>query len=219
MILHAGTATTPEPSPEPAQVPGLAQAPATPMSETQSGGAGRAPAAGSTRSPDLPGAGAEPGLWPWVSLALGLGWLLTLGWMLWQVHRGRLLGLGKAARGPGAAARLESARSACAAVRRACVAGDARVAREALLAWGRARWPEHPPIGLGALAGRLGGEDAAGVLGAIDRAIYGQGEGDMGTQWDAHDAWARIEPLLEGVRATDRTAGPSPLPSLYPQGL
>ena len=215
----AGTATTPEPTPGPAQVPGLAEVPPTPMHEAESGGAGRAPDAGPTRSPDLPGAGAEPGLWPWVSLALGLGWLLTLGWVLWQGYGGRWQRPGKPARGTGAAGRSGSARSALAVLSRACAAGDPRAAREALLAWGRSRWPKHPPAGLGALAGRLGGDDAAEVLGDIDRAIYAEGDGEGGSRWDGATAWARIEPLLKGEETAGRIPTPVPLPPLYPQGL
>jgi hypothetical protein len=213
----AGAASTPEPSPGSIPAPIPTPIPAAPVSQGEPDKASSKPG-DVTRAPAwhvlLDGYGAGP--WPWLSLLLGLGWLLTLGWILWQRRRGGSLAGGKTARG--AAVRPESARSALSAVRRAFSEGDPRAAREALLTWGRVRWPDQPPAGLGTLAGRLGGGDAVRVLEAIDRAIYALGGGQGGSTWNGSAAWAQIEPLLKGGQSPGSVPGDEPLPALYPQG-
>lgn len=207
-----GAATTPEPSPAASPRP----TPTAPISQTEPDQAGPKPDdAGRAPSTEVAPSGEGPGPWPWLSLLLGFGWLLTLGWMLWQRRRGGRLASGQMVRGVGV--RPESARSALSAVRRACAEGDPRAARDALLTWGRARWPDQPPAGLGGLAERLGGGDATRVIGSIDRAIYAQGGGQARSTWDGLAAWAQIEPLLKGGQS--RGPRSEPLPGLYPQGL
>lgn len=169
-------------------------------------------------SGDLPQSRPPVGLWPWLSLLLGLGWLATLGWMLWR-HRRRGAPTGVRLARAEAAVRARSIRSALNAARRAWVEGDAPGAREALLAWGRARWPEHPPIGLAGLAERLGGGEATSLLSALDRAIYAPARGGEANGWDGKDAWASIEPLLTGEGPLERKRAAASLPPLYPQGL
>ena len=208
----AGAATTAEPSPAASPAP----TPAAPISQGEPDkGSAKPDDVGRAPSTDVLPSGEGTGPWPWLSLLLGLGWLLTLGWMLWQRRRGGSLASGQTVRG--AAVRPESARSALSVVRRACAEGDPRAAREALLTWARVRWPGQSPAGLGALAERLGGGDATRVLGAIDRAIYAQGGGQARSTWDGLAAWARIEPLLKGGQSPGPGSGP--LPALYPQGL
>lgn len=194
--------------------PGWSGIPASGGSEVDPGEGNLDPKAGSQppRVPQYPGAMAGP--WPWLSLLLGLGWLLTLGGMLWRRRRpGPPVVAGKR---PGG--RPQSVDEARDRLRRACARGDPRGARDALLAWGRARWPEQPPVGLGSLSGRLGGKDAGLVLGAIDRAIYAQDAASGEGAWDGTAAWRRIEPLLSAEPSVGRAPGPAPLPPLYPQG-
>jgi hypothetical protein len=180
------------------------------------GGTDSVPTSGAVPSTELPSAGGAVDLWPWLSLVLGLGWLLTLGWIFW---RGR--------RFPNAAARggreIESpsgsARAALAAVRQACARGDALGAREALLAWGASRWPRQPPTGLTALAERLGGGEAASVLAALDRALYAPVQGGQHPGWDGDTAWSRLEPILRAKSRAGDTPDSGPLPLLYPRGI
>lgn len=205
-----GTAVAHEPSPAPSQ--SLAH----PAPTNQDGPEGSALDGGGARAKGGPWWGGEDGLWPWVALALALGWLLTLGWALWQRRRANAPTRGAVR---GARARPEMARSALASLRRACSHGDPRAAREALLAWGRARWPDHPPLGLGALAARLGGAETVRVLGDLDRAIYAAGADPGGCAWDGTSAWARIEPRLKEERPESGQRDSAPLPPLYPQRL
>jgi len=159
------------------------------------------------------------GPWPWLSLILGTGWLATLGWMVWGRRR-RGAGGGKHRQLPESTALPTLSTSAArAALRKACAAGDPRGARSALLDWGRARWPEDAPQGLGGLAARLGGDAAGELLGGIDRAVYAQAEPDRADSWDGMGAWLRIEPLLDRAGPSRQTVDTAPLPGLYPRGV
>lgn len=166
---------------------------------------------------ELPGAAAGGRFWPWLSLVLGVGWLLTLVALLWWRRRGLPIGGGL---GPGEAeSRLGSARSALDGLQSACTRNDPRAAREALIAWGRVIWPAQPPGGLSALAQRLGGGEATILLGALDRAIYAPAGAGEDAGWNGAAAWARLEPLLKVASSPRCCAEPDVLPTLYPRGV
>ena len=109
--------------------------------------------AGSPEGDPAPGrGGAHPagGGWQWVSAVLLALWAATaFGW--WRSRRGVLQAVHEDPRGP-AAARARRA------LRRACDEGRAAEARDALLEWARAAWPESPPR---AAAGAPGPRDPA----------------------------------------------------------
>ena len=159
--------------------------------------------------------------WIWVSLALGLGWLLTLGWWLLQRRRAR----GKPAAGSVTAADTGSGiglSRAQAAARVAFRGGDPRAARSALLAWAGARWPEAPPRGLGEVALRLGSASRP-LLEILDRAIYAaadrrDAESAVLPAWDGAGAWRELEPMLRDA-GQPREETRATLPALYPQGV
>lgn len=223
--------------------PAAAEAPATPESElgpalSQASEARRARAAlpvpkrrvdaGSGGADSAPGEASGPamprprpevgaGFWPWLSLALGLGWLLTLTGWFWRHRQGRVGRRSREAKAAGL--QRGSERSARAALRSACTGNDPRSAREALIGWGQARWPAHPPVGLAALAERLGGGEATAVFQAIDRAIYAPDEAAEGAPWDGALAWSRLEPLLKAASARHGSQAREALPPLYPQGI
>jgi BatD DUF11 like domain len=212
----AGSAATPpEPGPAPLPAQGAIQSPTGAAPEVADGASESE--AGSVASQGLKGARAQVGLWPWLSLAFGLGWLLTLGWLLW-VRRRWSSGASRTKRAT-VEARPGSSTAVLAAVRLACERNDPRTAREALLDWGRARWPGQPPMGLTALAEHLEGGEATAVLSAIDRAIYAEGEAADDTVWDGAAAWALLEPLLKSTSSQSRSQGADPLPPLYPRGV
>ncbi len=156
--------------------------------------------------------------WAWLAALLGSGWLLTLAWILTDRRRRRAV----APPPPAHALQAGRPRSLAAAgedLRRACRTDDPRAARDALLAWGQARWPEDAPRGLGALAARLGEPETDEVLDGIDRAIYAQGQDRPAYGWDGNDTWLRLEPLLERAAQSERAGRAPALPGLYPRGV
>jgi hypothetical protein len=152
------------------------------------------------------------GYWPWLVGIFGLLWLITL--LLWL--RERRLGAGaldaeRKTRERSPAPSLSAARSL---VHHACEANDPRSARDALLYWAAACWPESTPTRIEVLAARM--EDpAADVLRALDRSLYAP----AAEAWHGRAAWAVLSPaLLQAERDRPPLAGePVPLPPLYPQ--
>ena len=109
-----------------------------------------------------------PGLWPWVSAALALGWLLTL--VFWWRHgRGVRTTVREAPATDTGSAEAGAARKQFLA---ACHAGEAISARRALLAWAAAHWRNDPPRGLEDLARRLPDPETRAALAELDHALY-----------------------------------------------
>lgn len=206
-----GSAPASEPAPAVLQT----QGPSEPVRE----GGAAAPTPSAPAHPKTPLDLVGSGIWPWIALVLGLGWLLTLVWLM----RGRRLRQGprqSADSPPKTKPRRQTVGDARSAVRRASTAGDPRALRDALLAWGGARWPDDAPGGLSALAARLNGPEAEDLLQGIDRAIYAPAQPGDAEPLDGAALWRRLEPLLDGADTDARRTAPSgPLPELYPKGV
>ncbi len=182
------------------------------------------------QTPDLekhpPRQGAGAGIWPWVSLLLGLGWLATL-W-IWRRERRRsgepagnggapaaVYRQGRVISNPSSATEQERQKAFARArqsIHTACLAHDPRAARAALLEWGRLRWPDRPPIGLHDLAERLDHPEIRPLLQAIDAAIYAP----PARSWDGGLVWEQLAPHLGPPAEPDQARNP-PLPRLYPE--
>ncbi len=129
--------------------------------------------------------GGDAARWRWLSGGLALAWLVTA-WR-WRVDRRRDAAGGPPARragrpGPG---------PALSALGRACAGNDARAARDALLTWSDAMWPESPPANLTQLTRRC--DTLAPALDELQRALYAPGAGT----WDGSRLWAlvrRVQP-------------------------
>ena len=144
------------------KVQAAAPAPARPQDEPAP--AGRAEAApGAAESGTAAGAH-----WPLISAALLILWLGTLG--LWW--RGR-----RAASGTMAAKPPEPPSPA--SIKRACMKNDAPGARDALLFWAGAKWPDKTIKNLAALGAR-GDAEFQDAINALNRHLYG----NHGTKWD-----------------------------------
>lgn len=167
----------------------------TPAADSEHGAAGASGSAG--------------GHWAWVSLALAVLWLGTLGAWAWSLSK-RRHATGSHAAAPTAPAASTVAPVATSearqAFRQACRAHAARAAREALLAWARATWPDDAPAGLNALARRLDTPELTTLLRELDRACI------AGVAWSG-DALGRALTALGGNAAPRSSA--TALPPLY----
>jgi len=131
------------------------------------------------------------GWWPWSTLALALAWIATL--VLWVFDRRRSRKPAETTR-PGRP--IADPGPALSEFDRACAADDAQQAKDALLKWGEALWPETPPNNLGHLAARCGEPLATQVV-ELERHLYGK----SGT-WNPDGMTAR----LRGFKRTDNSA-------------
>lgn len=105
-------------------------------------------------------------------------------------------------------ARLPDKRLTLRALRRACAADDRHAAAKALLDLGGIEWPDDPPRGLGALAGRV--ETGAVEITALDRSLYGTGK----SAWHGEALWEVVRDGLHRSRVGD-SPDASGLAALY----
>ncbi len=149
---------------------------------------------------------ASAGFYPWLSAALGLGWLATL-LLFWFKPR---------TMPPAPAAQDQSAphrRAALQAIEKACKNNQAGGARQALLAWAAASFPQQHFNHLGAVADCLAEPTAKAALADLDRHLYAQ-TAQKQEHWQGEVFWRKIKPSLS-ANATVKTAHP-PLAALYP---
>lgn len=153
----------------------------------------------------------SPSEWEWISLALAIIWLSTLGGWVWS-RRSRAAPLGASGsrtvtqkRPPGPHKGTSDAAKERAAFRAACEANDAHAARVHLLSWAAAL-RGVPPAGISAVAATFGDAAVVGLLRDLDRACY------AGGAWQGRSLAAA---LTELPAAPDKTArqrdGLSPL--------
>lgn len=113
----------------------------------------------------------SPGFWPYLSGALGAGWLATV--LLWW-RSTRPVAARTRRRRPNP--RWRENRRLIGELRQACARNDALEAQVALMQWAKLRFPDEPPNSLGALAEKLP-ETAAAAIEALEQSLYGQGVG------------------------------------------
>lgn len=185
-----GEASVPAPQPAPEQAQPL-----------QSGTADAAPA---------PGGSLENRLWFWLSLALAGGWLLTLAawWRQSRNNRSRDNNKKSASQGetadPAQAARM---------LEQACRRNRADAAKDALLAWARAHWLEHPPQSLDAIAARSADPELAAQLRVLSAHLYAPGASVA--DWDGIALWTAFS-AYNGMMNETKTGRKAPsLPPLH----
>lgn len=95
---------------------------------------------------------------------------------------------------------------------KACSAGDAREAMNALIAWGAARWPDNPPVNVDELARRLGSKRLSDGVAALNKQLYAGGQDN----WDGAAMRSALDDLKGGERPERDQRTPGPIPQLYP---
>jgi len=149
-------------------------------------------------------------IWPWLILLFVLAWLTGM-ILRWRGRRTR-----SAEVPPEPVARVQSGQAAVEALRHfenACKRKDPHLAREALIDWAAATWPNDPPQRLDRLAKRLPPR-AAEFLTGIDRALYAPTD----DTWDGIAAFTALQPLLQdGAKDQGAKQDTQALPPLYPE--
>ncbi|MFQ5589231.1 MAG: BatD family protein [Nitrospiria bacterium] len=145
-----------------------------------------------------------PGMWPWVSLALAIAWGTTLAaW--WRAHRKTRMTAPdvKQRETPPDTGPIKNQ------LKKSCLQNDAAAAKEALLAWGRARWPGRP-LSLGEIATRVIPALSSEIK-TLNAVLYSP----SATSWEAGAAlWAAFE--AETAHQQKPAPKPSALAPLYP---
>jgi hypothetical protein len=188
------------------ELPGRPDAVAGGVAGAASGVAGRGPVGGSGFGAAGQTVVTDPGMWPWLALFLGLGWLTT-GGLWWR----RTLGLPVPTAPPtGGEHAARSLGAALRRVREACEANDVGLARQAVLAWGRARWSDHTVNDLIAVR-RLGGEALARELDQLDASRYAA----EGQPWDGRALAALVGAMSADADESAVSSGEGSLEPLY----
>jgi hypothetical protein len=155
-----------------------------------------------TPPPSAPPPNSDSGRWPWIALALGLGWLVTVVAWWWRGRRGPVHSA------PAKSEQQDSLRRLEKALQASCLANDAVGTKGAVLAWARRRWPRQPPISLTAVARRCP-ESLSAVLIELDRALYAQ----TAASWQGQELWQQFaaHKAKKSEQSRDRDVGLEPL--------
>lgn len=113
------------------------------------------------------------GWWPWLSLFLAIGWIVTL-LLWWRSSRTPA----KSPKSESVVRPIDSKKDVLKQLKKSCDENDAARSKALLLRWASLEWPQDPPVSLNAL-GRRCHADVAQALTQLDRTLY------AGT----HDAW------------------------------
>jgi hypothetical protein len=142
-------------------------------------------------------------LWPWLSLALAVGWLATLTFF-WRKRRCA----DATATNDEQATLLESEKRARKALLQTARSNNPRATRQALLSWSQTLWPEHKGNGLEQLAVRCG-EPLASELTSLNQALYSA----------SSEAWQGSSLMAAVLEWHHRQVPPTSqhLPPLYPE--
>ena len=150
-------------------------------------------------------------LWQGLSALFFALWVLTL-FFWWKARRQASSSFTRLKAGKGAPE--QTLRADLQMIKKACLAGDPRKTHQALLDWGKARWPDRPPTSIGAIARRLGQAELEKLFPELEKALYSP----AGGEWNGPDFWQRLSPLLKAAAQNPRQKkGDGRLPPLYPE--
>jgi hypothetical protein len=152
----------------------------------------------------------ESGYWPKIAVAAIIAWLLTLmGWMLyWRNHRSKP----DLPKSESQETNKVSLSAASKRVKQACERNDALAAKQALILWAQAAWPETSSPSLSFLALKLDDSTLNQSLKELNEVLYAS----ENRSWNGAKFWEIIAPRLKTPRSKTNNTLES-LPSLYPQ--
>ena len=137
----------------------------------------------------------SPGYWPWISLALAVGWIATSILLFNQTRLGRP----RAAKPERKLSMLPLERD----VEKACSRADADGTKRALLAWAAVRWPQHTMTSLADIAGVTPAELSTRID-ALNRALYSADGGE----WDPRALLAAFQAFIAEKRGRAKPRDP-----------
>lgn len=146
--------------------------------------------------------------WMWISLFCLAGWVFT-GFLWWRSKNTHVLQTPADSKRKPVIANLVHEREA---IKRACIANDAVKARQGLISWARAMWPEKNFSSLLQLVAHMASDEMSSLVTDLDSAIYSGKAGN----WDGQVFWEKCSPLLKSPSQLERVDPPL-LPELYPQ--
>lgn len=161
------------------------------------------PLVGKEEQPPVVTSVVEPGFWPWLSLALGSGWLVTL-FFLFRNRGGRR----EKQKPQDATDKAVSQKQLRKKLQEAISSGDTSRVRSALLNWGGALCPDEPPQNLEQLA-VFCGEPLSQQLEAFSRSLYSSTE----SVWDKQAFQMAIQ---QAEREIEMKKDSNKLPPFYP---
>ena len=144
------------------------------------------------------------GFWPWLSVMLVLGWLVTA-FLWWRQRHKPETELRSSPRKP------DKPNEVLREFKRACRHNDAGACKIALLKLAKNHWQERPPTSLGAIANCVA-PAFADTIDELNRALYGQETVD----WDGGRLLREVEHWLKSDPLTT-AAQSSPIQPLHPQ--
>ena len=145
----------------------------------------------------------KPG-WFWVSVVLGMLWLLTLA-MWWRTRTSSSGVKSDTSQLANKPIKVDTYKKQ---FQQACKANNAMDARTALIAWAAAHWPIDPPNGLSELAYRIDKGEITDELKILDRVLYQSSQ----VEWRG----SPLSTLLKELPQTDRKQSQEgALPSLW----
>jgi hypothetical protein len=167
-----------------------------------------APARSDARPAEIVQQSKAAGFWPWLTVGLVLGWLVTvlLWWRQWRRPAPESEPeLRSSSRKP------EKPNETFREFKLACQGNDSGACKIALLKLAKSHWQEQPPASLGAIVNRVDSA-FADAIDELNRALYGQETVD----WDGARLLREAERWLESDPLS--TVSPaSPIPPLHPQ--
>jgi hypothetical protein len=123
------------------------------------------------------------GFWKWVSLILGLGWLLTLLGFSWFLYSRKKNGQSTTETPNEESQRLKAGRN----LRKACQDNNPVHAKTEFLKWAHSRWLGNPPTNLAEIGKRL--PALKEVIDQLENNLYNSEE----SQWDGELFWKQFK--------------------------
>ena len=156
--------------------------------------------------------GAQPGstVWPWVSLSVLVGWILTTVYLL-RTRRPVAPPAGETEPpSPKSCERLKRN------LQQACSRNEAALARRLVQQWSRELWSHSPPKSLDEFSMRMGSPELAEELYRLDQCLYNRPGGVTAEAPWQGDRLGRILARLPEKTPASHHPGDSGLPQLYP---